>query len=131
MATKREQFQELRRGGMDAVKAQEQVYGIMPTAPTISASVTPAVANIGGTPESLGYKNRRQQAEFAQNNIPVAPAVPAPTITPQSTITKQDYSFMGADKSPLEPSIAPVVPPSSVVTPQAPIVAPTALVVPP
>lgn len=78
----------------------------------LSASVTPAVANIGGTP-------------------PVAPVVaPAPTISPTSPITKQDYSFMGADNSPIQADIAPAVPPSSVATAQAPIVAPTTIEAP-
>jgi hypothetical protein len=114
MATKREQFQALRLTGMDATKAQEQVYGIKPAG--LTASVTPAVANIGGTSPVAPV---------------VAPIAPAPTISPTSPITKQDYSFMGADNSPMQADIAPAVPPSSVATPQAPIVAPVVPQVPP
>ena len=89
--------------------------------------------------ESLGDRNRRQQAEFAKgisgsvnpvvSNIggtpPVIAPITPPTITPTSPITKQDYSFMGADNSPMQGDIAPVVPPSSVSAPQAPTVAQT------
>lgn len=89
MATKREQFQALRKTGMDATTAQNQVYGAIPTsiiapvAPTISASVTPQVANIGG------------EMPKAPEIAPVTP-VTAPKIAeiqsnvpPQRDITKE------------------------------------------
>jgi murein DD-endopeptidase MepM/ murein hydrolase activator NlpD len=101
MATKREQFQALRLTGMDATKAQEQVYGIKPAG--LTASVTPAVANIGG-------------------EAPVAPSAPsAPSAPVPSTPAQPQMVVPASMQEPVAPAtIVPAAPIAPTKAPEAP-----------